>query len=684
MRTFVFICEIPDFLLQPIHGDTSTDAAASGGGNRRAGSSNRDPRYERLRRLLADHSSGVMLAMHLETKGYGLALYASEEEALAACKAAMTPEQTGMHFPPLKLRIVEKEKPAPPEAVYSPDITIDGAAVPKAGLAVTRGLDLAYRGRSIPRWCAATLEEKDCPFGANCHKIHSAEFQTTVRKRPRVDVEDITGSRLSEEEAHRVSLLLRDGRAAEAALVPPELRLSPEGDVYVPVTAAEVAALLASVDAHRDNKRRATESNTTATTPTTASATTAAAIDSLSARVQQALDGSPQGQQLKARPFFVRLSFPGGAPWDWSIQCDSTDTTSGGSNCGGGGGSSGGLATLRRLCPLPASGAPTPLDRDLVCQRAFYHMNRLNAFTDARRAVAAVAASPTVADGFAQFQRSSSSTTTGASEGVRGDAEGPGATATAATTATGAPPLYLVLRPWVCLPTVGHEASAFIERGGRRLRGIVQRYGQQRLMVPATADMFTLPPSSYSSTEVSDGNEEEENSSRAARVEAALGQFVIIGADRDEPQEAALEAQMRRHGRLFVKAVDTLRRHIAAAAATAAAPSSSSSSFPSLPAGAAWCAELAVVTYLPTSTVATTDASLVERVVVLSFKPYQQALEECALYTHLVVSTNNNPGAASNSGGGDAGVEVTWNTQKHAYVPLFSRAVLERLRPESS
>lgn len=292
MRVFVFVSNIPAFLLEPLT-EEEQRAALSQQSSRKA---SRDPTYERLHRLLAAHTSGLMLTMHVGSsfctpmssrvssrgsttalppplppsleekakgvhgpghsfsalpplgevpvkdarlpsaaeeegrshrsgssslanslassveKGYGLALFASEEEALAACKAVIYPDGKGPPeddeasqqrsgvpplasspasisssaslYPPLRLRILQKEKPPAPEEVYQPTLLIEGTSVEKSTLAVTRGLERAYRGLVTPKWCPQTIAGKDCIFGTSCHHVHLAEVQKTVRKRP--------------------------------------------------------------------------------------------------------------------------------------------------------------------------------------------------------------------------------------------------------------------------------------------------------------------------------------------------------------------------------------------------------------------------------------------------------------------------------------------------------------------
>lgn len=284
MRTFVFISNIPLFLLEPL----TEDPNAGQNSRHPARKTHRDLAYERLHQLLAAHTSGLMLTMHVKGKrsgaacyadpmkllrergglrsrrleqeesvrgprpytgarsrrediateeehpppegerseeveiGYGLALYASEAEALAACKAVIYPdgkegltedakngEQPPTHagsssaeqgsrstppassvssstsrYSPLKLRILKKEAPPAPEEVYRSTITIEGKTVEKSSLATTRGLERAYRGLMVPRWCPQTEEGKDCVFGTSCHKIHLLACQKTVHKRP--------------------------------------------------------------------------------------------------------------------------------------------------------------------------------------------------------------------------------------------------------------------------------------------------------------------------------------------------------------------------------------------------------------------------------------------------------------------------------------------------------------------
>lgn len=560
MRTFVFITEIPDFLLQPLQG-SSAAAQTSGRGAR-------DPRYERLRRLLADHSSGVMLVMHLETRGYALALYASEEEALDACRTHITPEQPDQTYPPLKMRIVAKEKPLPPETVYTPTMTIEGKVVAKSDLADTRGLELVYRGRSVAKWCPRTLEGLDCHFGVACHRIHCAAYQQTVRKRPRFAFAEGL-EQLSREELSRVAALTTCTKNVESSsLIPGELRFLPS--VHVPISSSEARTLFGE------------DSGGAKTT----------LLTTLSARLETACRSN--GVHVSSTsPIFLRMSFSGGSPWDWSLSSPE------------------GVAQLQQRCPLPANGAPTPLERDLFSQRLFFHLNALNASASMDGAVHTLSCSGRVRTAFKRHLEVTK-------EEV---------------------PLYMVVRPWLYLPTVGCEVTAFVARTGRWVQGCVQRYGQLRLMI-SVAQLRTTDP---------------------VAVNQRLDTYTVPGSDVNQEAERVLQNELQQHSKLFGRAVAQLQGSVAQAA--------------DVPTNSAWCFRLAVVVSRPTEN---PEATAVPRVVVLSLKPYQEALEECALYVQLEASDGE--GQRSSKA---VAVDVAWNTQKHQYIALFSREEMEKLRVSS-
>ncbi|PWU98394.1 hypothetical protein C4B63_12g327 [Trypanosoma cruzi] len=120
-----------------------------------------------------------MLVMHLQTRGYALALYASEKEALEACKTNIVPEQPGHKYSPLLLRILRRERPAPSEAVYTPTLTVEGEVVQKAELADSRGLELVYRGRAVAKWCPHTLAGRIAPL-----ERHATVYTNAHTRRP--------------------------------------------------------------------------------------------------------------------------------------------------------------------------------------------------------------------------------------------------------------------------------------------------------------------------------------------------------------------------------------------------------------------------------------------------------------------------------------------------------------------
>ncbi|KAG8344339.1 hypothetical protein TRVL_04827 [Trypanosoma vivax] len=557
-RSFVFITNIPEFLLEPLAPGKNGDRPRN----------NRDPRYERLRSLLATHTPGVMHVIHLETRGYALALYASEEEALAACKTPVEPTQREKKYPPLLLRILQREKPAPVQAVYTPTITVEGEVVLKSELANTRGLELVYRGRAIARWCPNTAAMRDCPFGASCNWIHKRAHQQTMRKRLRVEP---VAQPMTQEQEALVRLITQSTRCAEEHFVPPSMKTS--FSVYVPVNREESLALVGGSGAKATN--------------------TSDLIAAVQKRVEDACAGY-------SGPFFVKLAIPGGAPWDWSLHDEKV-----------------GLMRLQERLSFPENGAPTPLERDLLLQALLYQLNQLNRFETVGEALAALSTSPKVRQSLLKFLD------------TRGDKErGEEAGALDAT------PLEVCVRPWLFLPTAGMEASVLFEGGGDILRGIVQRRGSLRLM---TSYAFLQRQMDFS-------------------------RFAVLGSGQDPEAEALLEAEVQQLSLSLRRAAEKIRQFIR---------------HQRLPPGALWCAQLAVSPPPPVAAPSTscgTENDLGQRVVtpaeelaeppcfVLSLREYQPALEEhVSLHGEL------------------HGSSVTWNTKKHAYIPLVSREVLERL-----
>ncbi|KEG10763.1 hypothetical protein DQ04_03321030 [Trypanosoma grayi] len=567
-RTFVFITNIPDFLLEPL----SINATAAGPRAR----ANRDPRYERLRALLAANTSGVMLVMHLETRGYGLALYASEPEALAACKATIVPAQPGHQHPPLLLRILQRERPPPTEAVYTPTLTVEGDVVQKAELADTRGLELVYRGRAVPRWCPHTAAQEDCPFGTACHRIHKRAFQRTVRKRPRVEEVVTAAVRMTEEERRLVRRITCSTRLTEERLVPPEMRF--DFSVYVPITKEQALALVGN-------------------TPDTA-AVTAAVVQ----RVEAACEG-------RCGPYFVKFALPGGAPWDWSLYDAAV-----------------GLPQLRQRAPFPDNGAPTPLERDLFCQQMLYHLNQMNRFDTVAAAIHALAMSPRAREALMRQLQGEGGVAGADNEVEQGSVNA----------VTGSATLELCVRPWLALPTADMEVSVLLENGGEKLRGVLQRHSALRLMTSATF---------------------------LQQHNMDFTRYAVLGRGEDTEAEECLENELRHVTAVVKRGVDTLRQYLRQRTAQQQLQ---------LPPGAGWCVQLAL-TPPPSSSSSSSSSSGGEhaapRCLVLSLRPYQQALEEfTAVY-----------GALRSDGGG---AEVTWNTKKHPYVSLFPRELMERLAPE--
>ncbi|KAG5500195.1 hypothetical protein JIQ42_04530 [Leishmania sp. Namibia] len=612
MRTFVFISDIPDFLLEPV---IKGDRDGSDPANKRsfATASKFDLRYERLRRLLVEHSSGVMLVMHLESKGYALALYASEGEALAACKAGITPEQPGHKYPPLRLRIIEKEKPCPPEPVYHPYLMVEGEEVLKEELADTRGLELVYRGRAVAKWCARTLAGEDCFFGVSCLKLHKAAVQRTVRKRPRIEDDD-AGAHLTLEQQTTVRHLLSSVEATRAALTPASMTM--KNCAYVPVSTEEMEVL----------SQLSPE---------------ALEADPTYQAILQRIDGAIQLQRAatdasESTAFFPRLSCPGGAPWDWSIESED------------------GRRFLRQRCPLPVNGAPTPLERDLYTQRLWYHMNQLNRCHDAREMLRMLCGSRRVREALRRRSEAISDGSVPPASCTRVDGEihtsasSPGLLSS--SPATKAAGLTICLQPWLYLPTVGCEVTAFLERGGRRIRGVVQRYGQVRLMTSATL---------LASASVVAGD--------AVDIDAQLSRYAVLESATDAAAEEDLARELRALQRSFAGAVSDVALHLQTHSEIVGGD------------GAAWCVHLAV-SLTPGSAPSTGP---LPSVALLSASPYQRALEECTMYASLSPPSRGNDTTASSAPTRPTKVDVMWNTQRHPYIPLFSRDVVEKLRADT-
>eukprot|EP00796_Vickermania_ingenoplastis_P007537 gene7537-5316_t len=623
MRTFVFISNIPQFLLQPL---SSEEEGLSLGP--RGQHAFRHPAYERLRRLLVNHSSGVMLVMHLGNKGFGLALYASEEEALAACQACIYPDGNERSKPtsemqPLRLRILEKDKPLLPEAVYCPTITVEGETVLKSDLASTRGLELAYRAKSVPKWCPQTKNGQDCHFGSACHKIHRAAFQRTVRKRPRELVDDS----MSHEETIAVQQLLEGSLIDDSlftALVPPSLRLmksSADADphskcITVPLTPQEIRDWLlptccaGSVEEPEAKEVLAVEKGITQRMTDAA----------MKADVTSCVTGN--GGQLKSRYFF-RVTCPGGSPWDWGL-CDEEV----------------GLPTLRGRCPFPENGAPTPLERDQLSQKVWYWLNQMNGFTHVKDGIAAIRRSTKVREAVRQWVLKQDD---GKLHFDR--------------------PLCVKMMPWVYLPTVACECSFFVREAGEgKSRGLAQRRGQLRIMTSRGLLTRLLRNEPREVLQSDQGY--------IAAVDHALSRIAVLGRGEDQEAEQLMEEELRRYGQQYTDAADLIRRHLRRLCARTPCSENGEDRCGdgtggdlSLPATAALTVHFAMRSL---------EDGGADGPIVLSLDTYRDGLEKCTLSNRLI-----------EGGGGEGLGGVEWNTTRHDYEPLFSRDALVRLRSPS-
>lgn len=564
-RTFVFISAIPPSILEPL------DAPSSPSGSRQAKYS---LEYERLRRLLVKHTSGVMLAMHLGASGkpFGLALYASEAEAIQACKATITTGEK--ESTPLRLRILTQPKPKPREAVYSSTIVIDGEEVEKSTLATTKGLELAFRSQAIPQWCPQTLRGEDCPFGVACQRIHKAAVQVTVRKRRR-DVAEGMLTQMSSTETQALSELFSQARGVclpilYQTLVPPTLRLpGMERAVSVALEAELVQQWLLG----------SSEGDTAAA----------------EASVIKAVKAAVQGSALPP-PYFLRLNLPGGAPWDAALWEEE-------------GGSL--LAQLRHECPFPSNGAPTPLERDEFLQRLLYWLNRTAAAETVESGVKAVRCSPRVKAALRhhlQEQHSSASA-------IRKSKSEDGAALSSTSTV-----LYLSVLPWVPLPCVAAEATYLTGDLDESAVGVVlQRKAHLRSMTSCAL--------------LAKAASEDSNSSSA--VNAALGRVAVLGRGSDAEAEEAMEAELQAHGRALLSAAVSLRRHLQAT--VAAARQEDGSQGASFPPHAAFAVDFVMVPTLVSSTGSSGQARpqhLTPKV--LGFRPLARAMDESLLSSMVV------------------------------------------------
>ncbi|CUG87536.1 Hypothetical protein, putative [Bodo saltans] len=441
-RVFVFISNIPSGLLE--RDDSS--ASAAGGAQQLHQKRARDPRYERLRRLLSDHTTGLMQLVHLEDAGspYALALFADEVDAIAACKVTdiISPLPQDANKPPLTIRLLRTTRRSGADEVYRDTIVIDGVEVSKETLTSTKGLLEAYRGMSVPKWCSHTIEKQDCPLGQLCRRIHKKEFQVTEKRR-RVD-DDLGGA--------DATLLALNGDAAAASsssstrrLLPQTLRGHSWETAMIPES-YRVARRFVSVGA-TVLREAVTELRAATTSAITSSFAQQPAIQQFLATFAAAFP-SPAAPS-ESSSWFVKLENLGSAtssflaPWDWALHDASV-----------------GVPLLQSVAPLPPNGIPTPLERDRFLETLLDAMNRTsnrfvlaaNAGEDAVRALGlnmlrALASSPKT---FAAITSSSSSHSE----------------------------CRLVLEPWVRIPSVLHE-SVFMFREGK-LRSVLQRRGNVR------------------------------------------------------------------------------------------------------------------------------------------------------------------------------------------------------------
>lgn len=648
MRTFVFISNIPNDILQPVEEKESSSAGRRPGGYRNLA-------YERLRQLLVSHSSGVMLVMHLGENGggYGLALYASEKEALAACKTPIFPPRErrggGKHDSddheedektrePLRLRILQKEAPPPLEEVYRSTITIDGEVVAKSELATTRGLELVYRGKAVPKWCPETKQGEDCVFGVSCHKIHLAKFQRTTRKRPRELMEG--GMSNAEEEAMHV--LLRRAHVEARVyqeIVPRPLQFGVQTGLRETASHGEDETFLLIPLAETELKTWFSTS-----------------FDQTSQEMEKLLVGRVRVALEKRKmtpPYFFRLTCEGGSPWEWALSDEEV-----------------GLPTLRQRCPFPENGAPTALERDALIQKLVYWLNQLNAFTDASSGVAAIRRSEKVRASVHLLLNP-----TGKEEGEKRREITKKSPPPPTPSASSSYVVCIKVLPWVYLPTVAAECSLFIEdaRSGR-CRGLAQRRGQLRIM---TSELLLRKEMEKEKSVVVNAA----NTALLLRVDDALSRIAVLQRGADEEAEALLARELETYSKGFIGAADLMRQHLRKMAESE--DSNGDAGAMMLPSTAGLTVNFAMTHETGSEVRAGSDLSTGLRPVVLSIDTYQRGLQRCALNSRFLSQQGRASSRESKSR--NVGIScVEWNQRHHAFEALFQRDVLERLKPPAS
>jgi hypothetical protein len=308
------------------------------------GREKRDPRYDALQQALRKRCTGLMKVIHMEkTSRFGLALFASEGEALDACKAiAAAPDDDEIHSATttgrMVLRIIEHSKPAYSDT-YSDVVDVEGDAVPKDDLAPTSGLWKVYRNEGPALWCKYTKQGSDCPYGSSCFRIHLKKYQVTHRRKRN---EESGGS------SHDASARWPPLRSLEESLIPKPFRMD---GLTIRCSFAVVRELLNTSDPEQGPS-------------------------SVGEHVVQQVERLLDGAALPAA-FILKIdTSEHGSPFDWALHCPW------------------GRELVRKQCPFPRCGMQTPLARDAYQEGVLRCCNALTHFTSLRDALYSLSQSP--------------------------------------------------------------------------------------------------------------------------------------------------------------------------------------------------------------------------------------------------------------------------------------------------